>query len=189
MKVLRNPIVLFLTLFFMLFGGIILYKEFIVDAGPEDALTGGSDQVVPDFVVIDADGREVKLSDFRGEPIILSFFASWHGQCITELPAFESTFKERGAEAQFMMVDIVGNGRETLESGQAFIERSGYTFPVFYDVNQDAAKKYRVRAVPVTFFIDAEGALLAVGEGRIDEETLNQGLDIITGKAEADLEK
>ena len=41
----------------------------------------------------------------------------------------------------------------------------------------------------VTFFIDAEGALLAVGEGRIDEETLNQGLDIITGKAEADLEK
>ena len=85
MKVLRNPIVLFLTLFFMLFGGIILYKEFIVDAGSEDALTGGSDQVVPDFVVIDADGREVKLSDFRGEPIIMSFFASWHEQCITEL--------------------------------------------------------------------------------------------------------
>ena len=66
-----------------------------------------------------------------------------------------------------------------MESASAYIADGGYTFPVYYDTDIDAAMQYGVQAVPVTYFIDAEGYLLAYAQGALSEDMLQQGMDLL----------
>ena len=136
-------------------------------------------QTAPDFTVYDADGNEVHLSDYHGKPVILNFWASWCGPCKSELPDFEDSFKEYGDQIQFMMINLTDGTKETMESASALIEEQGYTFPVFYDTTYDAAGQYVSTGIPITYFIDAEGNFVAYGQGALDAETLQSGIDML----------
>ena len=132
----------------------------------------------PDFAVYDSSGRKVNLSDYIGKPIVLNFWASWCGPRQSEMPDFHEKYLELGDEIHFLMVNMTG-GRETLSSAKAFISEKGYTFPVFYDTDSDAAMTYNVYSLPTTYFIDAEGYLIAQATGAISANTLQKGIDMI----------
>lgn len=134
--------------------------------------------MAPDFVVYDAQGEEVRLSDYFGKPIVLNFWASWCGPCQMEMPGFQEKYLELKDEVHFLMVNMT-TGRETLETAQAFLEESGYTFPVFFDTQGDAAIAYGAYSLPMTFFIDADGYAIAQATGAIDVETLQRGIDMV----------
>ena len=135
--------------------------------------------LAPDFTVYDRDGNPVKLSDFRGKPVVLNFWASWCGPCKSEMPDFNQTYLEIGDEVQFLMVNLTDGSYETLASATSFIDGKGYSFPVFYDTSSSAANAYSVYSIPATFFIDAEGHLVAHASGAISADTLMQGIDMI----------
>ena len=137
-------------------------------------------ELAPDFTVVDAQGNEVKLSDFFGKPIVLNFWASWCGPCKSEMPDFNEIYLEKGDEIQFLMVNLTDGYQETLEQAKAFVEESGYSFPVYFDVKSEAAYIYSVTSIPTTYFIDASGAPVAYGRGALSAETLLQGIDMIT---------
>ena len=133
----------------------------------------------PDFTVYDKDGKAIKLSDLRGKPVVLNFWASWCGPCQSEMPDFESKYLELGDEVHFLMVNLTDNVRETVDSASAFIESKGYTFPIAFDTQSSAASVYRVYSIPMTYFIDANGYLVAYVSGAINAEKLQRGIDMI----------
>ena len=137
----------------------------------------------PDFTAVDADGTEVKLSDYVGKPIVLNFWASWCSPCKSEMPEFNAAWEELDGEVQFLMVNMTDGARETVESAREYVEGEGFTFPVLFDTKSEAAIAYSAYSLPTTYFIDAEGYLVARAVGAIDGETLQKGLDLIHPQA------
>ena len=140
--------------------------------------------MAPDFIVLDREGAEVSLSDFIGKPVILNFWASWCGPCKSEMPEFEAAYQKYREEIQFMMVNLTDGSRETVETAAEYIAGEGYTFPVFFDTESDAAITYGATSIPVTYFVDAEGHLVAYGSGALSGEILQSGMEMILPPAE-----
>ena len=136
--------------------------------------------LAPDFQVYDKDGNGVHLSDFFGKPIVLNFWASWCGPCQSEMPDFNEKYAELGGDVHFVMVNMTDGGRETVETASAFIEKNGYDFPVLFDTKSEAAMTYGAYSLPTSFFINAEGHVIAQAVGAIDAATLQRGIDMIT---------
>ena len=189
----KKLIIGLLAFVILIAGASLLYTKLSKDFTPDSMVEDGSQgqvgqqeeeqsqelQMAPDFTVYDAEGNPVSLSEYFGKPIVLNFWASWCGPCKAEMPDFEEVYKERGEEIQFLMVNCTG-GRETEESAKNFIADSGYTFPVFYDLDLDASMTYGASSIPMTFFIDAEGYLTAYTQGTTSADVLLQGIGMIT---------
>ena len=144
-----------------------------------DATDNSEIPAAPDFTVYDIDGNAISLSDFIGKPVIINFWASWCGPCKMEMPEFEEKFNELGGDIQFLMVNLTDGNRETIDTAAAYIEESGYTFPVYFDTDQNAAYTYGVYSIPSTYFMGADGSAVAMAQGAIDGTVLDRGISMI----------
>jgi thiol-disulfide isomerase/thioredoxin len=133
----------------------------------------------PDFTVLDREGNPVKLSDFAGKPVVLNFWASWCGPCKSEMPDFQEAWEKYDGKVVFMMVNCTDGSRETMDGALEFISEQGYTFPVYFDTTYEAAIAYGANSIPMTFFIDEGGNLIAYGQGALSAETLEKGIGMI----------
>ena len=95
------------------------------------------------------------------------------------MPDFNEKSKELEGQVQFLMINATDGSRETVEIASAFIEKQGYTFPVFFDTSSEATLTYGAFSLPTSFFIDADGFAVAQATGAIDGETLQLGIDMI----------
>ena len=138
-------------------------------------------QLAPDFTVYDLEGNPHKLSDFQGKPVILNFWASWCGPCKMEMPDFDEKYQAYGDQVHFLMVNLTDGSQETVETASKFITDQGYTFPVYFDTAMEGAIAYGVNAVPVTYFVDAEGSFVAWQQGVLSAENLQKGIDMVLG--------
>ena len=191
--------VLALVLVVLIGGAYVLYGRLSADARPDNlsaqtptetesqtpqgsdapAETEPSKVEAPDFTVENADGEEVKLSDYVGKPIVLNFWASWCSPCKSEMPEFNEAWEELDGEVQFLMVNMTDGSRETVDTAKEYVEGQGFSFPVLFDTGSEAAMAYSAYSLPTTYFIDAEGYVVARAVGAIDRETLQKGLDLI----------
>jgi len=133
----------------------------------------------PDFTVIDEDGQVVRLSDLRGNPVVLNFWASWCPPCRAEMPEFDQVWSELGGEMRFMMVNLTDGRRETTQIASDYIKGQGFAFPVYYDTQNEASAAYGVSTIPTTLFIDRDGNIVRRVLGQMNEATLRSNIELI----------
>jgi cytochrome c biogenesis protein CcmG/thiol:disulfide interchange protein DsbE len=135
-------------------------------------------RAAPDFVrpMLNGEGQ-IALSDFRGRPVVLNFWASWCGPCKEEAPilaATEKLWRDRGVV--FLGVDSLDKRPDAI----AFEERYGIEYQSAFDESGEIADTYGVLGYPETFFIDADGVIVAKYVGPMGQEDLNTYLAQIT---------
>ncbi len=127
----------------------------------------------PDFTVPALDGGKLSLSDFRGQYVLVNFWASWCPPCKAEMPelhAYYNTYQNQG----FTLLAI--NVNDDPNSARAFIEANGFTFPVGLDSNGRVFGSYGGSALPTSFLIDPKGDLVkawrpgAITRAMLEEE-------------------
>ena len=132
-----------------------------------------------DFVVVDENGEERTLQSFLGKPIILNFWASWCPPCKAELPDFQDAYEKYGTQVEFVMVNLTDGKRETEDIAKDYMNTNGYTLPVYFDINQDAANAYSIYSIPTTYFINKDGEMVTFVKGMIDSETLEEDIKMM----------
>ena len=193
----RFPVLLAgLCLVVLLAGAYMLYNELSdrvelpqlstqpTQTSPSGQKTEPEVSPVPDGTFYDMEGNTVKLSDFRGKPVVLNFWASWCGPCKSEMPDFDSAYAEYADRVHFLMVNVTDGYRETQSTASEFIAQSGYGFPVYLDKDAATSAYYGVNSLPTTFFIDADGYLVTYATGALNMENLQKGLRMILGQTE-----
>ncbi|MGM0370447.1 MAG: TlpA family protein disulfide reductase [Bacillota bacterium] len=127
-------------------------------------------QIAPDFTLTNLAGEEVSLSDYRGDYVILNFWATWCPPCRREMPNLEEFYATNKDDFVVLAVDL----GEAKQQVQQFIEEGGYSFPVLLDHDKEIGTKYNVSAIPTSYFIDPQGVIKHIKKGAVTTEELNQ---------------
>lgn len=143
-------------------------------AAPSASASSGVDlgQVAPDFSLLSLAGKPVRLSDFRGHPVWINFWASWCPPCRDEMPRLEGVYLSHEADGLVILGVAV---RDAPADAGAFVKVVGVTYPIVLDEPGDIADVYRAVALPVQYWIDRDGIVRgwAFGELPLDQYDLS----------------
>lgn len=132
-------------------------------APPHDGFVGTKiGDKAPNFRLAAPDGKLVALSDFRGRPVLLNFWATWCVPCRAEMPMFEEIYRQEST-AGFTVLAV--NLAEPPAPVVEFSKELRLTFPLLLDQDRSVAAQYKVFGLPASFFIDGQGSIRSVKLG------------------------
>jgi peroxiredoxin len=117
----------------------------------------------PPFSLKNLDGKSISLSDFRGKPVLMIFWASWCPSCCEEIPVLEKNFSGRQDQVAILLLAIDGEKEKRI---RRYVQKEKISLPVLLDAREKVARAFGVTFIPVIFLIDREGAMIGkiVGE-------------------------
>ena len=129
----------------------------------------------PDFTLATLDGQSVTLSELQGRPVLINFWATWCPPCRAELPAIQAAYDQYADQGLVVLgVDMA----EPPDVVAAFVQQFGLRFPIPLDRDGEVATRYKVRAIPTSFFVDRQGIVRSVFIGPMNgpliEDRLSQ---------------
>jgi peroxiredoxin len=128
----------------------------------------------PDFELESLDGETIRLSQFKGKPVLLSFGATWCPPCREEVPIVQAAH-ENHPELIVLLVDA----DESAGVVQPFVNEMGITHSVLLDGNSRVSRTYRVNGIPTSFFIGTDGIIRAMMVGQLTPDVLADKLSMI----------
>jgi peroxiredoxin len=126
----------------------------------------------PDFTLLDLDGRPVSLSDWRGRPVLINFWATWCGPCEVEMSDIQAAY-EAHAEQDFVVLAVAVD--DNAQNVRRFFEKHNLTFQPLLDDGQ-VSGAYQVFGLPTSFFVNADGHIIAVHTGVLTKSKIEEYL-------------
>lgn len=117
--------------------------------------------LAPDFELQTLDGQSVKLSDLRGQVVLVNVWASWCPPCRAEMPAIEHTYQAFRARG-FVVLAVNPTDWDKLADVQSFVAKNSLTFPIPLDQDGAVTRLYQVTSLPTSFFIGRDGVIREV---------------------------
>ena len=117
-----------------------------------------------DFQLQSLEGNEVALSDFKGRPVMVNFWATWCGPCRAEMPYIQQLYEDPEWSGQGLVILAVNIG-ESAATVKRFMEENGLTFTVLLDSDTEVGKLYNAAFIPTTYFIDKDGIIQEIKTG------------------------
>lgn len=154
--------------------------DFVSKEGPQEleAEVGiEKGDLAPDFELETIAGETVKLSDFRGQKVLLNFWATWCPPCRAEMPDMQR-FHEDYDDAVILAVNL----RETETSAsnvESFLEEYEITFDVLSDTDTVVANIYKAQALPTSYLIDTEGKIHNIAIGPLNYESMVKEFNVM----------
>lgn len=136
-----------------------LLSAFALTSLAASDLTG---QSAPDFVLKSSTGENLRLSEHRGDVVMINFWATWCGPCRQEMPLLDDLYARYGRVGFSLLgVNIDDDARRAMQ----MIDELGVNFPVLFDDTKEVSRLYQVEAMPVTVLVDREGTVRHVHHG------------------------
>jgi peroxiredoxin len=147
--------IIFIVVCMILFPNLIWAEsDFSADLGIVEPRTV---KQAPDFTLQTLDGQPIKLSDFRGKPVLLNFWATWCEACKKEFPAMQRLYSQlKGDGFEIIAVSVDRRNRDRIED---FVKAYEIDFPILLDPQQKARRDYFIRGLPTSYLIDSAGDL------------------------------
>lgn len=149
---------------------------FLVQSGGGGATAAGDASVgqrVPRMEMAGFNGGEVVVpNDYRGKPVVMNFWASWCPFCIAEMPDFEKVHQDVGEEVAFLGVNL----RDRRDAADDLVDETAVTYEMSVDPNGDIYTAFGGTSMPTTVFIDAQGRMVELVSGQIQEGQLRDML-------------
>jgi peroxiredoxin len=124
-----------------------------------------------DFTLNDLDGQPVSLSDFRGRPVVVNFWASWCAPCRLEMPVFQKIYEQHQDDG--LVILALNQSEQAAVARDYFYDEMGLTFTPILDERSDVSAHYGSYSVlPSTYFIDGQGKVVAIHRGPLTEDLM-----------------
>lgn len=151
---------------------LIAAESRLLDQGRGKLAVGDA---APNFSFTLPDGTTQQLSDMRGKPVVLNFWATWCLPCIEEMPELERAYTEGAGD----LVVLAVNRNELPDAIARFAPKVDVSFPLIANLDGAIADRYSVTSLPTTYFIDRDGMISAAQIGALTPSVLAERLEAI----------
>lgn len=151
---------------------LIAAESRLLDQGRGALAVGDS---APDFSFTLSDGTTTRLSELRGTPVLINFWATWCLPCIEEMPALEQVYQEAEGELAVLAV----NRNELPDAIARFAPMVNVSFPLISDLGGAIGDRYTVTSLPTTYFIASDGTIHGRHVGALSVQQLNTQLEAL----------
>ncbi|MGG4265258.1 thiol-disulfide oxidoreductase ResA [Peribacillus simplex] len=163
------------TIILLLLGAALVFALYTnLTKDKNESLRKGSD--APNFVLTDMEGKEHKLSEYKGKGVFLNFWGTYCKPCEYEMPYMENQYKSYKDQGVEILAVNVGESDYAVNN---FITKHNLTFPVMIDKGREVENAYRVDVLPVTFLVDKEGKVVDIITGALTEESIQKHMERI----------
>lgn len=131
-------------------------------------------QMAPDFQLSSLEGRQVKLSDYRGKAVLLNFWASWCGPCKVEMPWFtelQDRYRQQGLEVIGIAADNAGKDKI-----KSFVEKMHVKYTILLGTDEVSDAYGGIQGLPTSFYIDRDGRIVKQVAGLISEDEIEDNI-------------
>jgi peroxiredoxin len=149
---------------------------------PANVTPGKNRKVAPAFVLDDASGKPVRLSDFKGEVVLLNFWATWCGGCQIEIPwfiEFDQNYKDRG----FVVIGVSMDD-DSWTSVRPYLKEKKVNYPIVIG-NDDLRKRYGLSSMPMTLIIDRSGHIASTHVGLVSKNRYKSEIEALLNEQSA----
>lgn len=156
----------------------IALAALLTGTGPSAAQSARPGSAPPDFRLKTLAGGTVSLTEYRGRPLLLNFWATWCTPCRAEMTDIIAAYDaHKGQDLQVLAINLTD--QERVKDVRGFVSELQMPFPVLLDEKGKVRRSYALRGVPTSVFIDANGIVRMVNVGPITREAIVRGLAAI----------